>query len=229
SRDSSRTLVASHRALLVSFEGGVQAALHPGVSRLTANLLARRDPSITNVHPAYASVLVSFDPVARSSDDIRTILAECLSMEAPAAGAATTSARAVEIPVCYGGELGPDLDTVAALHDLEPGEVVRLHSQSEYMVCFLGFTPGFAYLGGLPPALAPPRLPAPRTRVPAGSVAIGGAQTGVYPIDTPGGWRLLGRTPLRMFDAARETPSALQMGDRVRFRPVTRQEFDAMV
>src|SRR5262249_57811716 len=126
--------------------------------------------------------------------------------------AVTTSARAVEIPVCYGGEFGPDLEAVAALRDLEPSEVARLHAQSEYVVCFLGFTPGFAYLGGLPPALATPRLPAPRTRVPAGSVALGGAQTRGYPIDTPGGWGLFGRTPLRMFAAGRGLPAAFQTG-----------------
>src|SRR5262245_58016901 len=135
--DSSRILVASDRALLASFEGSVQAALHSGVNRLTANLLARRDPRITNVHPTYASVLVAFDPVTSSPYDIRALLAECMSDDALTAGTATTSARAVEIPVCYGGEFGPDLDTVAALHDLEPGEVVRLHSESEYVVCFL--------------------------------------------------------------------------------------------
>ena len=127
--------------------------------------------------------------------------------------------RTVEIPVSYGGEYGPDLNDVAALHGLSAHDVVRLHSEAVYTVYFLGFVPGFAYMGGLPEALATPRLPAPRKRVEAGSVGIGGGQTGVYPFPTPGGWRLIGRTPLPMFQAGRENMSLLEIGDQVRFRP----------
>jgi KipI family sensor histidine kinase inhibitor len=226
--DPSRITPASDRALLVSFEGGVEAALHPGVARLTAKLLARRDARITNVHPAYASVLVCFDAAKSSAHEIGAILAEIMTRDTSNAEASVPG-REVEIPVCYDAEFGPDLGTVASLHDLTPSQVVRLHTEPEYQVCFLGFTPGFAYLGGLPARLASPRLAVPRVRVPAGSVAIGGAQTGVYPIVTPGGWQLLGRTPLRLFDAAREAPATLRMGDRVRFRCIDRHEFDATV
>ena len=134
-------------------------------------------------------------------------------------------AREIEIPVLYGGEFGPDLDDVAALHGITSGDVVRLHSEGEYTVCFLGFVPGFAYLGGLPDALATPRLASPRKRVPPGSVAIGGNQTGVYPFPTPGGWRILGRTPLAMFRADRDPASLLAIGDRVRFFSIGADRF----
>ncbi len=128
--------------------------------------------------------------------------------------------RTVEIPVVYGGESGPDLEDVARYAGMAPERVVELHASAQYLVYFLGFSPGFPYLGGLPAALAVPRLEAPRTRVPAGSVAIGGGQTGIYPVESPGGWRIIGRTPLLMFDSRQDPPALLAMGDRLRFVPV---------
>jgi inhibitor of KinA len=133
--------------------------------------------------------------------------------------------RHVEIPVCYGGEFGPDLEEVAALRGIETEQVIRLHSSATYRVYFLGFAPGFAYLGQLPEELVTPRLATPRKHVPAGSVAIAGNQTGVYPFATPGGWRLLGRTPTRMFRADRDGLSLLSIGDRVRFTPIPSERF----
>ena len=137
--------------------------------------------------------------------------------------------RRVVIPVCYGGAEGPDLAAIGAAHGLTADEVVALHSGAEYFVSAVGFAPGFPYLGGLPAALHTPRRPTPRTRVPAGSVAIGGALSGVYPFETPGGWHLIGRTPLRLFNPQGRPPALLQAGDRVRFRPITADEFQAAV
>jgi inhibitor of KinA len=131
----------------------------------------------------------------------------------------------VEIPVCYGGEHGPDLNDVGATHNMTPAQVVELHSSTTYVVYFLGFVPGFAYLGELPKALATPRLPTPRRRVPPGSVGIAGNQTGVYPVATPGGWRLLGRTPISMFRPGSNGLSLLSIGDRVRFSPISPKQF----
>ena len=131
----------------------------------------------------------------------------------------------VEIPVCYGGEFGEDLDAIAARADISIDEVIARHTQAEYTVAMLGFAPGFPYLLGLDPALHVPRRANPRTRVPAGSVAIGGAQTGIYPRELPGGWNLIGRTPLALFDADREPPCLLAPGDRVRFRAIDADEF----
>lgn len=135
----------------------------------------------------------------------------------PQLSAASIQGREIEIPVVYGGEAGPDLADVAAHAGLTPAEVVRRHSSGEYVVYLLGFLPGFAFMGGLPPELATPRRPEPRTAVPAGSVGIGGEQTGVYPLVSPGGWQLIGRTSLTLFDPSAAEPTLLRPGDRVRF------------
>jgi inhibitor of KinA len=133
--------------------------------------------------------------------------------------------RVVEIPVCYRGDFGPDLESLASLHGLAADDVVALHAAGDYRVHLIGFVPGFPYLGGLDARLATPRRESPRTVVPAGSVGIGGAQTGVYPVESPGGWHLIGRTPLRLFDAHRDPPALLRAGDRVRFVPVDAEAF----
>ncbi len=133
--------------------------------------------------------------------------------------------RHVEIPVCYGGEFGPDLAEVCAMHGMTPAQAIELHASAEYRVYFLGFVPGFAYLGELPKDLVTARLATPRKRVPAGSVGIAGNQTGVYPFATPGGWRLIGRTPLKMFRADRDGLSLLSIGDGVRFTPISAERF----
>ncbi len=174
-------------------------------------------PGVRNLHPAYASLLIVFDPLLqnhaaierRITDDIQQL--DSITLPEP---------RMVEIPVRYGGVDGPDLDELARLHDMSPQSVIDLHTSAEYRVFFVGFVPGFAYLGGLPDELATPRLEAPRKRVPKGSVAIGGSHTGVYPFETPGGWRLIGRTPLEIFDADSAELSRLRIGDRVRFMPI---------
>jgi len=134
----------------------------------------------------------------------------------------------MEIPTCYGGEFGPDLNELAGLHGMTPSQVVELHASVAYVVYFLGFVPGFAYLGGLSEALATPRLDSPRRNTPPGSVGIADNQTGVYPFDTPGGWRLIGRTPIAMFRRDRENKSFLAIGDRVRFTPISAAQFAAL-
>ena len=207
-----RTIDASDRSLLVVFDDRITLAAHRDVLRLTP--LLRRVPGVTNVHPAYASILIDFDPLAIRHSGVERAAAELF---AEAAAAPVPEPRLVEIPVVYGGEYGPDLEGVAALTGHTPDEVVAIHSGAEYLVYFLGFSPGFPYLGGMPESIAAPRLETPRRRVPAGSVAIGGRQTGVYPMASPGGWRIIGRTPLRLFDPAADPPTLLQMGDRVRF------------
>ena len=180
---------------------------------------------IVNLHPAYCSVLVKFDPLKWRHEDLEKELRKYLgrldNVKLPAP-------RQVEVPVCYGGEFGPDLEDVASVHGMTPGRVVELHTSATYLVFFLGFVPGFAYLGELPEELVTPRLPTPRKKVPAGSVGIAGNQTGVYPFETPGGWRLLGRTPLSIFRTERKDLSLLSIGDRVRFVTVSRERFAAL-
>jgi inhibitor of KinA len=136
--------------------------------------------------------------------------------------------RTVELPVCYGGEFGPDLATVAEHAKLSPEEVIKRHCAGNYLVYLVGFSPGFAYLGGLAKELATPRHATPRPRVPAGSIGIGGEQTGVYPVSTPGGWNLIGRTPLRLFLPEQDPPVMLRAGDRVKFRAISMEEFVTM-
>ena len=183
--------------------------------RLTRRTLGAR--GILNLHPAFASVLVDFDPRLHTASEMEGLLRQRLA--SPDEPASLDRTHTVEIPVRYGGEFGPDLEEVARHAGLSPERVVELHSSADYLVYFLGFSPGFPYLGGLPPELAAPRLAAPRKRVPAGSVAIGGSQAGIYPVDSPGGWRIIGRTPLRLFDSRRTPPALLAMGDRLRFIP----------
>ncbi len=212
---------ASDRALLVSFGEEVTAATAASVARLTRRLEGLR--GIVNLHPAYVSVLVEFDPRLRTHSEIESLVRSLF--EAPNATACLPPApgpcRTIELPVRYGGEFGPDLEHVARLAGLSPERVIELHVSVLYLVHFLGFSPGFPYLGGLPPQLATPRLEVPRKLVPAGSVAIGGSHAGVYPLDSPGGWRIIGRTSLRLFDPAAAPPALLAMGDRVRFTPIS--------
>jgi len=206
---------ASDRSLLLSCGDEISFDAHLAVARLTRCLQGVR--GILNLHPAYSSVLVDFDPRLRSHAQVEALVRERLASHADQA---PPEPRRVEIPVCYGGESGPDLRDVARHTGLTEERVVELHAAAEYLVYFVGFATCFPYLGGLPPELATPRLPAPRKHVPVGSVAIGGAQAGIYPLSSPGGWRLIGCTRLMLFDPAASPPPLLRMGDRVRFVPV---------
>jgi len=175
--------------------------------------------------PAFESVAVCFDPmratVAELTTELATVLARAVRKRMPA-----PKPREVVIPVCYGGEYGPDLPDVAAQCGLGIDSVIKLHASGHYVVRALGFMPGFPYLSGLDTRLRTPRRATPRTRIPAGSVGIGGAQTGVYPLASPGGWNLIGRTPLALFNATLpDAPTLLRPGDRVRFKPIKAEEF----
>ena len=187
-----------------------------------------RDPvaGMSDVFPAYSSVAVYFQAPCESftevQRDIETRVRRALARGAEAIAAET---RIVEIPVCYGGEFGPDLAEVARHCGLSPEQVVAAHGGGDYRVHAIGFLPGFPYLGGLPAGLATPRRSTPRVSVPAGAVGIGGSQTGVYPIASPGGWNLIGRTPRRLFDAGRSEPALLRVGDRVFFREISAETF----
>ncbi|MBB1601125.1 5-oxoprolinase subunit PxpB [Variovorax sp. UMC13] len=170
-------------------------------------------PAVHEVLPGMNNLTLLFDPLQVDAAELEIqVLAAW-----PQLDAAAVDGRTVEIPVAYGGEHGPDLGEVAAHTGLTPAEVVRRHSAGEYVVYLLGFLPGFAFMGGLAPELATPRRAEPRTAVPARSVGIGGAQTGIYPLVSPGGWQLIGRTSLSLFDPAAEEPTLLRAGDRVRF------------
>jgi inhibitor of KinA len=198
---------------------------HENVRRLLRLLELEPVAGVRNLHPAYCSLLIKFDALRMEHGELEAILRRYLErldeVKLP-------EPRRVEIPVCYGGEFGPDLAEVCAMRGMPEAQAIGLHSSAEYLVYFLGFVPGFAYLGELPEKLVTSRLAAPRKRVPAGSVGIAGNQTGVYPVATPGGWRLLGRTPLKMFRAENDGLSLLSIGDRVRFTPISRERFAAL-
>jgi len=211
---------ASDHSLLIVFGDEIRLETHRQVLRMQPAL---RLPGVLNLHPAYASILVSFDPLQTSHEAV-----EAAALTAEGSGVIVPESPLVEIPVCYGGKFGPDLEDVARLSGLAAERVIEVHSEAEYRVYFLGFAPGFPYLGGLPPALTVPRLAEPRRSVPAGSVALGGGQTGVYPVSTPGGWRLIGRTPVRLFDPRAERPTLLEMGDRVRFRRIEADAYERL-
>ncbi|MBV8819526.1 MAG: 5-oxoprolinase subunit PxpB [Acidobacteriaceae bacterium] len=213
---------SSDRTLLVSLGDRIALDTHYRVLKFLRRLESSGIRAIRNLSPAYCSVMVHFDPCATSHEELEVQLRELVcDLDA----VPLHSPNRVEIPVCYGGEFGPDLPDVAALHGLTTNDVIRIHSESMYHVYFLGFVPGFGYLGGLPDSIATPRLPSPRKRVEVGSVGIAGNQTGIYPRPTPGGWRLIGRTPLQIFRADRNPMSLLSIGDEVRFRAVTLEEF----
>lgn len=213
----------------------VDAAIHERVTALAAAIEAERLPGVLEIVPAYAAVTVFFDPIGTDAEGLRERLAALARERMPGRNAFPPSSGPsgppspvhpagardgrplLVIPVSYDG---PDLDDVASRTGLSRDEVIRRHSAPEYRVYLLGFAPGFAYLGDLDPSLVLPRRSAPRTRIPAGSVAIAGEQTGVYPLATPGGWHLIGSTPLAMFDPAREPAVLLRVGDRVRFERI---------
>ncbi len=194
------------------------------VLRAWQKLVAAELPGVIEIAPALASVAVFFETppdLETAAETLRATLRQRKSARSKA-----MRPRKIDVPVCYETEFGPDLVAVAEHAKLQPNEVVKRHAAARYEVACLGFTPGFPYLDGLPARLATPRLSTPRTKVATGSVAIGGRQAGIYPLASPGGWHIVGCTPLRLFDLARPSPALFRPGDRVRFVPITREEFE---
>ncbi len=217
-----RFCAASDQAVLVYLGEEIGLAAHDRVLQLLQALLDKPPLWLRNVQPSYSSLLVTFDLALVDHDEVQTSLRK---LEQRAQAIRLPKPRTVEIPVCYGGEFGPDLNDVAKMHGLKPSKVIQIHSSQTYHAYFLGFAPGFAYLGDLAEEIATPRLESPRKVVPVGSVAIAGRQTAVYPVSTPGGWRLIGRTPLLLFRTNRKPMELISIRDQVRFRPITREEF----
>jgi KipI family sensor histidine kinase inhibitor len=215
--------LAGDTGVIIEFGEGIDPDVNARVRAVAAALKLRPLPGVIETIPTYRSLLLIYDPLEilpGAIVDFVKAVESSLGQEADAAF------RLVEIPVCYGGEFGPDIGTVSTNSDLAEEEVIRLHSAPDYLIYMVGFTPGFPFLGGLDPRLFTPRLKTPRMAVPEGSVGIANNQTGIYPITSPGGWQIIGRTPLTLFAPERENPFLYQAGDRIRFVPVTAREYE---
>lgn len=216
---------AGDQAIAIDFAAEISNEVNDRVYGLAEALEALPPSWLKELVPSYRSLLVQYDALSVDYDQVEAELHELVSRVASSKGEkASRQARVYEIPVAYGGENGPDLQSVADHAQVSPDEVVSIHSSIGYRVFMIGFSPGFPYLGGMDERIACPRLATPRTRVPAGSVGIAESQTGVYPSATPGGWQLIGRTVVKLFDPALDPPSVLQPGHFVRFVPVSENE-----
>ncbi|MCU0248661.1 MAG: 5-oxoprolinase subunit PxpB [Vicinamibacterales bacterium] len=211
--------------MAVEFGDGIDVRINARVRLLQQALRAGAHAGIVEMVPTYRSLMVHYDPMVLAREALADVI---MTTAGRLPEQVREAARTVEIPVKYGGEAGPDLADVAAAAGVDEQAVAELHAGGEYVVFMLGFMPGFPYLGGLPPGLAMPRLASPRAVVPAGSVGIAGAQTGIYPTESPGGWRIIGRTPVCLFDPLRSPPALLEAGDHVRFVPVGQTDYDAI-
>ena len=222
-------ILASEDCLQVQFNQKICPEVNGQISAFVKSFecIAKNIPGVLEIVPTYCSVSIYFDEKICEASLLKRHAQELIKELAAAEVSAADSAKTVTIPVCYEDEdFAPDLEKVALHANLTKEEVIKIHSSSDYLIYMMGFLPGFPYLGGMDPRLETPRLETPRTKIPAGSVAIGGAQTGLYPVESPGGWNIIGRTPLKLFDMKRKPFFLYEAGDKIRFEPITREEFD---
>jgi inhibitor of KinA len=218
-----RIVPAGDSALVIEFDELIDADINARAIALADAIQAVEPTGVRDVVPTYCSVAVYFDPLRTDYD---ALLAHIERQLGPARSAAANARAPVRIPVCYGGEFGPDLADVAAFGHVSEAHAIAMHTAPTYRVFMLGFVAGFAYMGSVDGRIAMTRHASPRVRVPVGSVGIAGVQTGVYPAETPGGWRLIGRTPVKPFDPARVEPFLLKAGDAVQFYAIDREEYE---
>ena len=219
--DEPRFLSGGDRAVFIEFGDAIDPEANQRVTALKHALEAAHIPGVVESVPTYRSLLVYFEPLQIRASELRETICR---LHHSATVHELPKRKLVKIPVAYGGEFGPDLDIVARHNNLRAEEVIRIHSSARYLIYMLGFMPGFPYLGGLPPEIATPRKTTPRLKIPAGSVGIAGNQTGIYPTESPAGWQIVGRTPLKLFEPSREPPALLQAGDYLTFVRITPEE-----
>lgn len=220
--ETPRIRINGDRALLIEYGDVIDPQVNEKVRAMTELLRNASLDGILQIVPAYRNIGIMYDPLVTSPDKISTTLNR---LDSQMDESIIPEPRTVVIPVCYGGEFGPDIEFVAQHNNLTIDAVINIHTAGPYHIYTIGFAPGFFYLGGLDPRLHTPRLETPRTRVPAGSVGIAETQTGAYPLESPGGWRIIGRTPLKLFDAEREDPFLYQTGDNILFKAVSMEEY----
>lgn len=218
-----KILISSDRSVCVEFGNEISEELNQQVNAYAQAVTEAAIPGIVELVPTYRSLCVHYEPELIDYSHLYSRLKRLLGQLTHVTQAPQEE---IHIPVLYGGDFGPDLPHVAALHGLAEEEVIRLHCAPSYLIYMMGFLPGFCYLGGLDERIATPRLQTPRSSIPAGSVGIAGSQTGIYPLDSPGGWQLIGRTPLKLYDPHRSQPILLRSGMRLKYDPIDRQEFD---
>jgi inhibitor of KinA len=221
--DKPRIRISGDRAVLVEYGDAIDPAVNEKVRAMTTLLKRALPGGVEAVIPAYRNLSLIYDPLVTSPEELLSILQ---GLEARLHEVDIPAPRIVKIPVLYGGEFGPDIEVVSEYSGLAVEQVIAIHSATDYPIYMIGFTPGFCYLGGLDKRIHTPRRKTPRTVLPGGSVGIAEAQTGMYPVDSPGGWQIIGRTPLKLFAPERSNPFLYEAGDRIHFMPIDTQEFE---
>jgi len=217
-----KILTVGDSSILIEFGKEISPQINARIAAMVRLLKVQQIEGVVDMIPSFCALLINYDPRVITYSKIKKRLTDALKVDTEVS---TEAARVFEIPVCYGGEYGPDLSNIATHAGLDEEEVIAIHSSCDYLIYMLGFLPGFSYLGGLDERIHIPRLANPRIKIPAGSVGIGGAQTGVYPLDSPGGWQLLGTTPVKTYDPEREIPILFEAGDYIRFVPVDEAQY----
>lgn len=218
-----KILTAGDSSILVEFGKVISPEINRKITATVQLMKMQHIEGVVDIIPAFCSLLINYDPRVISYEEITERMQHLLKMDAKMDEG---KKKIYEIPVCYGGEYGPDIANIAEHAGLTEEEVIKIHSSRDYLIYMLGFLPGFCYLGGLDERIHTPRLANPRIKISAGSVGIGGSQTGIYPLDSPGGWQLMGMTPVKTYDPDREVPILLEAGDYIRFIPIDQEEYN---
>lgn len=222
-KEKARYLIAGDKSIVVEFGNKIDEEINKRVISFMKEIeKSKINNFVEEMVPTYRSLTINYNPLKISYANMKNSLLEiesCMEIDE------SDRTKVHEIPVAYGGKYGEDLDYVAKYNNLSVEEVIKIHSSKEYLIYMLGFTPGFPYLGGMDERIATPRLKTPRTKIPGGSVGIAASQTGIYPTDSPGGWQLIGRTPLKLYDTNKESPILLNAGDKIKFVPITEEEY----
>ena len=217
-----KILTAGDSSLLIEFGDEISPKINQKIAATVKLMKEQHIEGVVDIIPAFCSLLINYDPRVIGYEDLKNRMKALVKVDIKAEAG---KKKVYEIPVCYGGEYGPDLENIAKHAGLSVQEVIEIHSSRDYLIYMLGFLPGFTYLGGLDERIHTPRLASPRLKISAGSVGIGGSQTGIYPLDSPGGWQLMGMTPVKTYDPDREVPILVEAGDYIRFVPVSEEEY----
>lgn len=220
-----RYLTAGDKALTVEYGNEISEDISSKVRSMMVALELNKIEGVIEIVPTYRSLMIHYNSLTIKYDDL---VSKLKLLESKLKDISLPEPEVIEIPTLYGGEYGPDIGNVAQHNGITVEQVIKIHSSKEYLIYMLGFTPGFPYLGGMDEKIATPRLKAPRTKISKGSVGIAASQTGIYPIDSPGGWQLIGKTPLKLYDPNREVPILLKAGNYIKFMPISKEQYKSI-